>query len=228
VKFVNIIVEGSTEEAFVNDVLVDHFAGLEIYLSSRKIRSGWDKFRRKPVKGGLLKYIRYRNEVLRWIASDRKNPGFWYTSMVDMYAFPKDEQSPYQENIQAIPDKYKRINALEEAIAADINHPRFIPYVQLHEFETLLLVDPDKLIIMYPEKKTVISRLKRDIEGQSPEDINESQQSSPSKRIIRFLPDYEAQKAQVGPLVAEDIGLTTLRQACPHFNEWISKLEGIQ
>jgi len=41
------------------------------------------------------------------------------------------------------------------------------------------------------------------------------------------LPDYEGQKAQVGALVAQDIGLTELRDKCPHFNEWINKLEGL-
>lgn len=227
-KYINIIVEGSSEEAFVNDLLVDHFASLEIYISSRKIRTGWDKLNRKPAKGGLLKYLRYKNDVLRWIQSDRDNPQFWYTSMIDLYAFPKDDRSPYKPNIVNIRNHYQRLSALEKAIADDIKHPRFIPYVQLHEFETLLLVDPDKLLIMYPEHQNGISRLKREIEGLKPEDINESQHSAPSKRIIKYLPDYEGQKAQVGPLVAIDIGLTKLRKNCPHFNDWISKLEKIK
>ncbi|MBK8042873.1 MAG: DUF4276 family protein [Haliscomenobacter sp.] len=61
----------------------------------------------------------------------------------------------------------------------------------------------------------------------NPEEINESPETAPSKRIIQYLPDYEGQKAQVGPLVAEDIGLNLLRQKCPHFNDWINKLENI-
>lgn len=63
-------------------------------------------------------------------------------------------------------------------------------------------------------------------EGSS-EEINESPQTVPSKRIIQHLPDYEGQKAQVGPMVAEDIGLHLLRQHCPHFNDWITKLEDL-
>jgi hypothetical protein len=226
-KFLNIIVEGSSEETFVNDVLVKHFASLNIFVSARKIKTGWDRINGKPAKGGLLKYIKFRNDVLRWLQSDRYQPKFWYTSMIDLYAFPKDDQSPYTKEIQMIPDPYEKINALESAIYKDINHSQFIPYVQLHEFEAFVLVDPDKLISMYPEGQAAIARLKKAIGNRYPEEINESPQTAPSKRIIQHLPDYEGQKAQVGPLIAEDIGLPKLRKECRHFNEWITQLENI-
>jgi hypothetical protein len=226
-KNLRIIVEGSSEETFVNDVLVKHFAALNIFVSARKIKTGWDRVNNKPAKGGLLKYIKFRNDVLRWIESDRERANTFYTSFIDLYAFPKDSESPYTQQIQNIIDPYQKITALEAAIGQDINHPTFIPYVQLHEFEALLLVEPDRLLTMYPDGQTGITRLKRDIGQTNPEEINESPQSAPSKRIIQYLPNYEGQKAQVGPLVAEDIGLNLLRQKCPHFNEWITKLENI-
>ena len=53
-KYVNIIVEGNTEEAFVNDVLVKYFAPLNIFISARKIRTGWDKLNNKPKKSVLI------------------------------------------------------------------------------------------------------------------------------------------------------------------------------
>lgn len=226
-KNLHIIVEGSSEETFVNDVLVKHFAALNIFVSARKIQTGWDRINNKPAKGGLLKYIKFRNDVLRWIESDRGRANTFYTSLVDLYAFPKDSESPYTQQIQSIVDPYQKIIALETAIGQDINHPTFIPYVQLHEFEALLLVEPDRLLTMYPDGQTGITRLKRDIQGMNPEEINESPQAAPSKRIIQHLPDYEWQKSQVGPLVAEDIGLHLLRQHCPHFNEWITALENL-
>lgn len=226
-KYLNIIVEGNSEEAFVNDVLVKHFASLNIFISTRKIKTGWDKLNNKPAKGGLLKYIKFRNDVLRWIEADRNQPQYWYSSMIDLYAFPKDDLSPYKLDIQSINNPYQKIIKLENAIAQDINHPKFIPYVQLHEFETFVLVNPDKLITMYPNGLTGINRLKRDIENMRPEEIDESPDTAPSKRIIKHIPDYEGQKAQVGPLVAEEIGLTALRLKCPHFNDWITKLENI-
>jgi hypothetical protein len=226
-KYLNIIAEGSCEENFVNDVLKKHFAGINIFVSARKITTGWDSMNNKPAKGGLLKYSKFRNDVLRWIESDRHKPNTYYTSFIDLYAFPKDDKSPYIKNIQDIADHYQRISALETAIGQDINHPKFIPYVQLHEFEAFLLVDPGRLITMYPDRKTYIDRLKRNIGNTKPEEINESPQTAPSKRIIQFIPEYEGQKAQVGSLIAEDIGITMLRDKCPHFNEWIIKLENI-
>jgi hypothetical protein len=226
-KRLNIIVEGSCEEIFVNDVLAHHLAPLKIFVSARKIRTGWDRINKKPAKGGLLNYSKFRNDVKNWIKSDRDNSTCYYSSMIDLYAFPKDKESPYTIAIQTISDCYQKITALELAIANDIKHPRFIPYVQLHEFEALLLVEPDRLLTMYPEDQTKILRLKNDIGTKSPETINESPMKAPSKRIILHLPDYEGQKDQVGPLVAEDIGITKLRLNCPHFNAWIKKLESL-
>jgi hypothetical protein len=206
---------------------VKHFAAMNIFVSARKIKTGWDRINNKPAKGGLLKYIKFRNDVLRWIQSDNGRANTFYTSFIDLYAFPRDAESPYTAQIQSIVDPYQRIAALENAIGQNINHPNFIPYVQLHEFEALLLVEPDRLLTMYPDGQTGITRLKRDIGNTNPEEINESPQTAPSKRIINHLPNYQGQKAQVGPLVAEDIGLNLLRQKCPHFNEWINKLENI-
>ncbi len=226
-KLLNLIVEGSSEEAFVNDVLAGHFAQLNIFVSARKIRTGWDKFNNKPSKGGLLKYIQFHNDVLRWIQSDRNQTNSWYSSMIDLYAFPKDKLSPYSEEIQKINNPYQKVNALETAIAKNIDHIHFIPYVQLHEFESFLMVEPDRLIAMFPDKQSAIQRLKDNIKDLKPEEINESSQTAPSKRIIKYIPDYEGQKAQVGPLVAQDIGLPQLRSKCPHFDDWITKLESI-
>lgn len=63
-KNLHIIVEGSSEENFVNDVVSRHLASFNIYVSARKIRTGWDRINAKPAKGGLLKYIKFRNDVL--------------------------------------------------------------------------------------------------------------------------------------------------------------------
>lgn len=226
-KYLNIIAEGSTEENFVNDVLVGHFAALEIYVSVRKITTGWDRHSNKPAKGGLRQYSKFRDDVKRWIVSDNQRPYTWYTSFIDLYAFPKGAESPYTTELQNILDPYKKVKALEDAINKDIDHPKFIPYVQLHEFEAFLLVEPDRLISMYPDGIKGINKLKYDIGITNPEEINESPQTAPSKRIIQYFPDYKGQKAQVGSLIAQDIGITALRNKCRHFDEWISQLEQI-
>jgi hypothetical protein len=105
-KYIQIIVEGSSEEIFVNDVMLKHFAPLNIYISARKILTGWDRYNNRPAKGGLLKYIKFKNDVLRWIESDRNRPNTFYTSFIDLYAFPKDDKSPYTSKIQQMKDPY--------------------------------------------------------------------------------------------------------------------------
>ncbi len=226
-KYLNIIVEGSTEENFVNDVLVKHFASMQIFVSARKVRTGWDSLNKKPAKGGLVNYLKFKNDVMRWIESDKGREGTFYTSLIDLYAFPTDDESPYTKDIRAIADPYKKIKALEDAIGTNIDHINFIPYVQLHEFESFLLVEPEQLLTMYPEGKSAVGKLKADIGKTPAEEVNESPQTAPSKRIIKYFPEYEDQKAQVGPMIAEEIGLIKLREKCPHFDEWITKLENL-
>ena len=59
----------------------------------------------------------------------------------------------------------------------------------------------------------------------SPELIDDGEQSAPSKRIIHEIPEYEGMKASAGPLIAEKIGLETLRVKCRHFGAWVSRME---
>ena len=223
--FLHIIVEGFSEEIFINETLKPHLLQFDIYTFCRKLRTGWDG--NKPAKGGLLKYIKFKNDVLKWIEADRGRGDVWYTSMLDLYAFPQDDLSPYQKEISDIEDRYRRIEKLENAIGQSIGHARFIPYVQLHEFEAFLLVEPDRLLEIFIDKTTAVRRLKSEIAGMQPELINDKAQTAPSKRIIKFIPEYEGLKSTAGPLIAGDIGLTRLREGCPHFNRWVTYLENL-
>ncbi|MCF3576954.1 DUF4276 family protein [Planktothrix agardhii] len=62
---------------------------------------------------------------------------------------------------------------------------------------------------------------------ESPELINDGEQTAPSKRIIQAIPSYEGAKVSVAPLMAQKIGLENIRQKCPHFNQWIERLENL-
>ena len=226
-KIINIIVEGRTEEAFVNEALRDHFARFEKYVYCRKILTGWDSKGNKPSKGGLSNYMKFRNDVTRWIVENDGRNDVFFSSFIDLYAFPKDKRSPYSKEIQGIKEPYAKVLALENALKADINCPFFIPYIQLHEFETFILVAPERLKIMYPDKTGKINLLKKEIADLNVEYINDTPQKAPSKRIIKYISEYKAQKAQVGPLVAADIGIKALRKACRHFDEWMTTIENI-
>ena len=42
-----------------------------------------------------------------------------------------------------------------------------------------------------------------------------------------MVPAYANEKTTAGPLVAETIGLPSMRQKCPHFNQWLTRLESL-
>ena len=108
----------------------------------------------------------------------------------------------------------------------DIGDRRFIPFIQLHEYEAYLFTDVTQFKLFYPDSEMEIAALKKIADGVStPELIDDGQHSAPSKRIIGQLPDYEAAKKAVGPQVGELIGLAAIRAKCPHFAKWLTRLE---
>lgn len=125
-----------------------------------------------------------------------------------------------------IANPYDKVKVIEDALGADINDWRFIPYIQLHEFEALILSDPVRFSAQFQDNERGIRQLV-DLASQfeSPEHIDKGPNSTPSKRIIHEIPEYKDRKAVAGPIVAANIGLHTLRQKCVHFGEWIGRLE---
>ena len=57
----------------------------------------------------------------------------------------------------------------------------------------------------------------------SPEEINDSPQTHPSRRIVDLMPNY--QEPLFGNLAALEIGLGRIRAECPHFRAWLERLE---
>jgi len=57
----------------------------------------------------------------------------------------------------------------------------------------------------------------------TPEEINEGAKTHPSRRIMDLYKSYR--KVIHGVLTAQAIGLETIISKCPHFSEWIKKIE---
>ena len=121
-----------------------------------------------------------------------------------------------------------RVESLEQAFALDIGDVRFVPYIQLHEYEVYLFSDPTWFAYFYDQHERQIATLQAVAqEFTSPELIDDGPNTAPSKRILAVFPDYEDGKSAVGPQVAELIGLDVIRAKCPHFAAWLSRLEQI-
>jgi hypothetical protein len=219
----NITVEGQTEEGFVKRVLAPHLGHMNIAAVARRTLTGWKDNR--SYRGGWRRSKGWEyvaRDVRHWMLED-DNPEAWFTTMFDLYALPIDTPglagSPSAGEAKA--------KGIEEAIRGSLHHPRFIPYIQLHEFEALILSDPRKLDWEFLEHSEAIGKLISLVEeyDDKPEAINDGKETAPSKRIISAIPEYDGAKAIVGPSIAEKIGLGTMRRKCPHFDAWLSSLE---
>jgi hypothetical protein len=71
--------------------------------------------------------------------------------MFDFYALPHDFPGYAESHKQT--DLKARIEHLESCFQADIGDHRFIPYIQLHEFEALLFTEPTKFAVDYHNRE---------------------------------------------------------------------------
>jgi len=220
----HIIAEGQTEAKFITSLLVPYLAKNNIFVDVHCITNKYDRKHNKYYRGGLLDYSKLRKDLQLWIKQEENNQNCWITTMVDLYAFPTTN-SPYNEKIQSITDKYIKIEQLEKEFFNDLGFSRFIPYIQLHEFETFIFCNLNLLSELFINKKREIQQLINSVSTiDNPELINEGRESAPSKRLIKFISEYEEQKTTAGPLICEEIGIDHLRRKCKHFNAWITKL----
>lgn len=215
-KKILILVEGQTESGFVKRILMDYFrpvADIVPTINTTKfVKSGPD------FKGGVTNYSRVRREVLRLLQDSSAS---LVTTMFDFYGLPDD----FPRFTEQSGDCYQRVSFLEQVMQTDIGDERFIPYLQLHEFEALLFSEPQAIdrIMTGP---LVSSRLQTVRDGfQSPEAINNSATTCPSQRIISEYPEYE--KVLHGQMISATIGMDTMLSQCNHFAEWIMKLKSL-
>ena len=213
-----ISVEGQTEETFVREVLARYLWQREVdprpVLVSTKIVKSGTRF-----KGGLISYERTRNEVLRLL---RDTGAAAVTTMYDLYGLPEDFPG-YQT--RPARDGYAKVEHLESALNRDMDHHRFRAYLQLHEFEALLFVDPERTAAQFPASGHLDRIRETRAAFHSPEEIDDHPDTAPSKRLLTLFPGY--QKALHGPLIAIQVGLARIRGGCPHFDRWLGWLEGL-
>jgi hypothetical protein len=220
---VHVICEGPTEEAFVNELLAPSFRFRDLFLLPSVIGQ-------PGKKGGDVRQGRLIADLRNRLLGDR---GSICTTLLDYYGLPsefpgKEDAGKFEEPIDKAATMCKALKLLVEREIGDNSLRRFIPYVQMHEFEGLLFSDPANFAkgIEKPSLEFKFARI-RD-EFSTPEHINDSPQTAPSKRIISLFPDNERyEKPTMGRLAATAIGLDKMRQECPLFDSWLAKLEDL-
>ncbi|TWT71514.1 DUF4276 family protein [Crateriforma conspicua] len=222
-------VEGETEETFVAEVLAPHLYGLGGFemVTPRLLGNARLRSKRRGIKG----WDSSREDILKHLKRDRE---VYSTTMVDYYALPDtgNRAWPGRAEASALPFPQKA-PTVQDALLADIANRmgwdnetgRFIPYVMMHEFEGLLFSDCDAFA-----DAIGLEDLASDFQSirdgfSTPEEINDSPITAPSKRIVGLVPNY--QKPFMGNLAAFEIGLDRIREECPLFDGWVASLEDL-
>lgn len=215
---VHVICEGQTEEMFINELLKPVFHAKEVLLVPALVG--------KPGhKGGNFKFERLQADVKNRLLGDRTA---YCTTFFDYYGLP--QSFPGKDTTNSQSDIAHKSAAIEKAMTAELTDligdnamRRFIPFVQMYEFEALLFSDPAAFAKGIDREQ--LSKPLMDIAQKfsSPEHINNSPFTAPSKRIEALIQDYE--KPLVGSLAALEVGLNVMREKCSLFDDWLKRLE---
>lgn len=211
------IVEGETEEEFVNTILRQHFIDCGLY-------NNVQCFKTKHTHGGMHKYSYVRNDVLNTIYEQ----DVIVTTMFDLYGLP--HSFPGFEEAQNIENHLERVMFLEAKMKEDIESGQkrlfknYIPYIQLHEFEALIFSSTTGFELLFEKNEMNYKGIREVVEQfPNPEDINDSPETAPSKRMKKLIVGYE--KVAYGISLVECTGIETILYKCPHFKNWIEKLK---
>ena len=214
---IHVICEGQTEEMFINEVLSEFFLSKKIYLLPSLIG-------RPGHKGGYFKFDRLFTDVRTRLLGDTTA---FCTTFFDFYGLPEDFVGKADAKLQV--GVANKADCLQDALVEQLLHKlgkeplrRFIPYVQMYEFEALLFSNPVGLArgIDQPHLTTALQKIRDEFD--TPEEINNSTVTAPSKRIDKLYSAYE--KPIHGSLAAIEIGLDAIRNECDRFNAWINRL----
>jgi len=211
-----VLVEGQTEEAFVRELLVPHYARLNRFLTPIIVSTS------PGYKGGVVRYAKVKPQILRLCKQD---PDAYVTTLFDLYALPTDFPGKAAPTYPANATGHQKAAFLEAQLAQDISQPNFLANLMVYEYEALLYTQPS-MFAQWTDDASVVTALNAAVASAgSPEAVNDSPQTAPSKRILAAMPGY--QKTFHGPLIACDIGLDAMRQACPHFHAWLLAVEAL-
>jgi hypothetical protein len=221
---VYIVTEGQTESDFVKKLLDPYFSGRNITLIPCTLVTKIDKKAGRQYKGGISRYSKAKNDILRCLAYRKKGSNIYVSTFFDFYRLPND--FPGFNDAQRIYDPYAKAAFLEKSLRDDIdkNGTAFLPYLSLHEFEALLFSGIE-VVKKHFFEIDITPLINTKSEYPNPELINNGEQTSPSKRILQCVPGYA--KSADGVAITQKIGLDVLRKECKHFNEWIQRLENL-
>ena len=217
-KRISIICEGQTEQEFCKTILTPFLAQKSIFIQAPLI---------KKSMGGIVRWSELKKQITLHLKEDESA---YVTCLIDYYGLYSKHDFPKWNEAENEPDKNKRMEILEQGMKESIDESirfRFIPYLQLHEFEGLLFNDINVFFQQIPANELKGMDELKQIFSQydNPEMINNNKNKSPSHRLKRIINGYN--KIVYGNIIAEAIGLEKMRYKSPRFNHWVHLLENI-
>lgn len=182
-------------------------------------------------KGGMM--FRSFSEVCRELGNflaDRRRP--IVTTFFDYYGFPEttrlgwDFVAPTKSQSGAL-GLEARLHEGVLAASPDAGD-RFIPYVQMHELEALYFAEPTIFaeVLEAPALSPQLAKIAAEAGGC--EAINDSPTTAPSKRLARLcLYKKGRSSAAHAPRLGRRMTLARVREACPRFAAWLTRLEAL-
>lgn len=212
-KRLYIVVEGQTEQEFVNTLLrpwLNGYGILDVYPILIKTS--------KHGRGGHVNAVHLMNTI-NGLLHESNDRDLVVTTFVDFFRIPNN--MPGYASAMQFSDSVAQVESMERGLADEIHDRRFLPYIQRHEFEALVFssnagfekyCDEDQ----FRRTASIVNSF------QNPEDINSSPENAPSMRLKAVIPNYD--KVILGNVLALEIGIETILARCPRFSSWIDEL----
>jgi len=219
-KALIILVEGETEQEFVNRILIPYLVSRGLNTEIRPIMI------EKSGGGHGYSNIQHLKNTIRPVLNKADEPVV--TTLIDHYGINSERKLPGYTAITTT-DTEERIHQMEDVLQNEIQKIKpyrfFIPHIQRHEFETMLFSNPDVGFDLEHD------RIKEDVVKlcsgfNSIEDINCTPEGAPSKRIGRIYESHKRKYSKVSDAVdvIELTGIETVLEKCPRFKNWVEKL----
>ncbi|CAK0771723.1 DUF4276 family protein [Azospirillaceae bacterium] len=215
-----ILVEGQSEQSFVKNVLAPFLETQGVYTRATIILTKRGSGGRDH-RGGVLAW----KQILENLNPLLENTSAWVTTLLDFYGLPEDV--PGYADAFKLGDPVRQVEALEERMRNELQqHPRFIPFLTLHEFEAWLFSAPEVAAKHFGKSsmKTEMEKVVKKAGGV--ELINHGVNTHPKARL-REMTRNKYKETSDGPTLAQKIGLKKIRDECPHFSGWVQTLENL-
>jgi hypothetical protein len=220
-----VMVEGQTESAVVDRIIAPHLEAHAVYIHPRLIG--------KPGhKGGTRRKFATVLRELRALL--KQEPRSTITTFLDYYGLPGDWPGVADSKSKLSSDIPKTVEAeIAKAVVAEFTDSfdpaRFIPYIQMYELEALLFSGPEEMAEVFEQSRLrpEFEKIVRECGGC--EQIDDDPNTAPSRRIENLYSAYKKGKSELAHAwrIMKRIGLDRVRRACPHFNDWLTRLEDL-